>query len=219
MAPGAASLSGRSLKPSAVGGAVPAASASAFASRRGLERRGPASAARARSHHEGGEAEAEWAESVTKRGLLCGVVASGAAGLLPQPPLPAHAIQGLTAGRVPGLSKVDSEGFRTYSRPEGKSGGHGIGWSEIPQYSFRVPDGWTEEPVSIADLGGTEIDVRFASKVSGSLPPTPTPTPIHFLLFDKRRVPWTDADSFRLLPSFPPPLRTRASWPSSWRPC
>lgn len=82
---------------------------------------------------------------------------------------PAHAIQGLTAGRVPGLSTTDTEGFRTYARPEGKSGGHGIGWSEIPQYTFRVPDGWVEEAVSIADLGGTEIDVRFENKEQGQL--------------------------------------------------
>ena len=82
---------------------------------------------------------------------------------------PSEAVQGLTAGRIPGLSAVDKEGFRTYARPEGKSGGHGVGWSEIPTYSFRVPEGWKEEPVSIADLGGTEIDVRFASKDEGQL--------------------------------------------------
>ncbi len=83
---------------------------------------------------------------------------------------PALAVQGLTAGRVPGLGEAEADGFRTYSRPDGKSGGHGIGWSEIPKYSFRVPaDGWNEEPVSIADLGGTEIDVRFESKDEGKL--------------------------------------------------
>lgn len=59
---------------------------------------------------------------------------------------------------VAGLSPVpDDEGYYTYLRPEGKSGGHGVGWSEIPRYSFKVPDGWTEVPVSIADLGGTEV--------------------------------------------------------------
>jgi hypothetical protein len=59
------------------------------------------------------------------------------------------------------LSKdVDAEGFRSYRRPEGKSGGHGVGWSEIPRYSFRLPDGWEETPVSIADLGGTEVAAR-----------------------------------------------------------
>ena len=45
----------------------------------------------------------------------------------------------------------------TYTRPEGKSGGHGVGWSEIPRYTFKVPPGWQESPVSIADLGGTEV--------------------------------------------------------------
>jgi len=99
------------------------------------------------------------------------------------------------AGRIPGLSEVKADGFRTYTRPEGKSGGHGVGWSEvrapvactqrqrggeadgpvaaaraqIPRYSFDVPDGWEETPVSIADLGGTEIDVRFEGKGEGQV--------------------------------------------------
>ncbi|CAG9461224.1 unnamed protein product [Pedinophyceae sp. YPF-701] len=50
-----------------------------------------------------------------------------------------------------------------YIRPAAKSGGHGVGWQEVPRYSFVVPQGWDEVPVSIADLGGTEIDLRFAS--------------------------------------------------------
>ena len=46
-----------------------------------------------------------------------------------------------SAGWMPGLSKEkDDSGFRTYTRPEGKSGGHGVGWSEIPQYSFKVAE-------------------------------------------------------------------------------
>ena len=32
-----------------------------------------------------------------------------------------------------------------------------MGWTEIPRYSFRVPPGWQETPVSIADLGGTGV--------------------------------------------------------------
>jgi hypothetical protein len=51
----------------------------------------------------------------------------------------------------------DAAGYYTYTRPEGKSGGHGVGWSEVPRYSFKVPGGWEETPVSIADLGGTEV--------------------------------------------------------------
>ena len=43
-----------------------------------------------------------------------------------------------------------------------------MGWSEIPRYSFRVPAGWEETPVSIADLGGTEIDLRYGGD-QGSL--------------------------------------------------
>lgn len=57
----------------------------------------------------------------------------------------------------------------TYTRPEGKSGGHGVGWSEIQRYSFKVPESWEEVPVSIADLGGTEIDLRYGSREEGSL--------------------------------------------------
>jgi hypothetical protein len=73
-------------------------------------------------------------------------------------------------GRIPGLSKEpDADGFRLYTRPEGKSGGHGVGWSEIPQYSFRVAQGWDEVPVSIADLGGAEVDLRFQSKEEGDI--------------------------------------------------
>lgn len=96
------------------------------------------------------------------------LLAAAAAALSPL--RPAAAVQGLTAGRIPGLSP-DSDGFNLYTRPVGKSGGHGVGWSEIPRYSFRVPTGWDETPVSIADLGGTEIDLRFASlgETDGSL--------------------------------------------------
>lgn len=39
----------------------------------------------------------------------------------------------------------------------GAIGGHGVGWSEIPRYAFDLPEGWSETPVSIADLGGTEV--------------------------------------------------------------
>jgi hypothetical protein len=35
-------------------------------------------------------------------------------------------------------------GWRTYRRPDDKSGGHGVGWSPIIPYSFEVPDGWDE---------------------------------------------------------------------------
>ncbi|XVF39138.1 hypothetical protein PTKIN_Ptkin01aG0011700 [Pterospermum kingtungense] len=77
--------------------------------------------------------------------------------------------QGLLAGRIPGLSEPDEQGWRTYRRPDDKSGGHGVGWSPIIPYTFRVPEDWEEVPVSIADLGGTEIDLRFASSKEGRL--------------------------------------------------
>lgn len=77
--------------------------------------------------------------------------------------------QSLLAGRVPGLSEPDEQGWRTYRRPDEKSGGHGVGWSPIIPYTFSVPQGWEEVPVSIADLGGTEIDLRFGSSKQGRL--------------------------------------------------
>ncbi|KAJ6685282.1 PSBP DOMAIN-CONTAINING PROTEIN 4 CHLOROPLASTIC [Salix purpurea] len=77
--------------------------------------------------------------------------------------------QGLLAGRIPGLSEPDDQGWRTYRRPDDKSGGHGVGWSPIIPYLFSVPQGWEEVPVSIADLGGTEIDLRFGSSKEGRL--------------------------------------------------
>eukprot|EP00798_Chlamydomonas_sp_ICE-L_P013930 gene13930-19860_t len=103
---------------------------------------------------------------LTKR--QAGVAAIGMVlGQALMPSLPAHAIQGLTPGRVPGRSSTpDDQGFYTYTRPEGKSGGHGVGWSEIPRYSFKIPDGWDETPVSIADLGGTEQQGKISVVVA-----------------------------------------------------
>ncbi|KAL2467873.1 PsbP domain-containing protein 4 [Forsythia ovata] len=77
--------------------------------------------------------------------------------------------QGPLAGRIPGLSEPDEQGWRTYRRPDEKSGGHGVGWSPIIPYAFSVPQDWEEVPVSIADLGGTEIDLRFGSPKEGRL--------------------------------------------------
>ena len=42
-----------------------------------------------------------------------------------------------------------------------------MGWTEITPYAFDVYEGWEEVPVSIADPGGTEIDVRFNSDDDG----------------------------------------------------
>lgn len=106
-------------------------------------------------------------ESGFSRRLLLTSAYASAMALLPS--MPASAVMGMTAGRVPGLSAPDADGYQTYKRPEGKSGGHGIGWSEIPQYTFRLTQGWEEMPVSIADLGGTEIDIRFENKDMGEL--------------------------------------------------
>mmetsp|Transcript_53500 Transcript_53500/g.170192 ORF Transcript_53500/g.170192 Transcript_53500/m.170192 type:complete len:270 (+) Transcript_53500:308-1117(+) len=95
------------------------------------------------------------------------LAAAAAAGIALTPER-AQAVQGLEAGRIPGIKPIGN-GLYQYKRPEGKSGGHGVGWSEIPPYSFTIPDGWKEVPVSIADLGGTEIDLRFKSAEEGEL--------------------------------------------------
>lgn len=104
-----------------------------------------------------------------RRSLLLSSTASALSTLLFSSEKAFAVKQVLLAGRVPGLSAADENGLRTYRRPEAKSGGHGVGWSPIIPYSFKVPDDWEEVPVSIADLGGTEIDLRFLSKQEGSL--------------------------------------------------
>lgn len=102
--------------------------------------------------------------------VLSGIpLVSSLIGLEFPPKVAAVVKQSLLAGRVPGLSEPDEEGWRTYRRPDEKSGGHGVGWSPIIPYTFSVPPGWEEVPVSIADLGGTEIDLRFANSKEGRL--------------------------------------------------
>jgi hypothetical protein len=102
-----------------------------------------------------------------RRTLLVATISLASSLSLSTPP--SQAIQGSIAGRIPGITGPDADGYYLYQRPEGKSGGHGIGWSELPRYSFKVPVGWEETPVSIADLGGTEIDLRYAQEDQGSL--------------------------------------------------
>uniref|UniRef100_A0A1J3CND1 PsbP domain-containing protein 4, chloroplastic n=1 Tax=Noccaea caerulescens TaxID=107243 RepID=A0A1J3CND1_NOCCA len=119
-----------------------------------------------------GRCEDEWcAKVLSRRSVLASSgfsLVSSAALVFPEEGL-AVVKQGLLAGRVPGLSEPDDEGWRTYRRPDEKSGGHGVGWSPIIPYAFSVPQDWNEVPVSIADLGGTEIDLRFASPKEGRL--------------------------------------------------
>jgi hypothetical protein len=104
---------------------------------------------------------------VGRRALMVGL--ASVAGPLAGPTGKAQALQGYTAGRIPGVSAADQDGFNRYRRPEGKQGGHGTGWSEIDPYTFLVPESWDEIPVSIADLGGTEVDLRFKDKKEGDL--------------------------------------------------
>lgn len=127
-----------------------------------------------RTRASGGSAESSGSEEfsglLNRRAILAsGVGLISSAGLgFPGQGL-AVVKQGLLAGRIPGLSEPDEEGWRTYRRPDDKSGGHGVGWSPIIPYAFSVPEDWDEVPVSIADLGGTEIDLRFASPKEGRL--------------------------------------------------
>ena len=73
-------------------------------------------------------------------------------------------------GRCAGVSKsTDERGFHTYQRPEGKSGGHGVGWSEVPRYEFKIPDGWEEVPVNVFDLGGTEVSSHHTMVLAARL--------------------------------------------------
>jgi hypothetical protein len=75
--------------------------------------------------------------------MASGLVSSTTALAFPREGL-AVVKQGLLAGRVPGLSEPDEEGWRTYRRPDEKSGGHGVGWSPIIPYAFSVPQDWNE---------------------------------------------------------------------------
>lgn len=63
-------------------------------------------------------AAAAAAVSLDRRALLGAAAALAAAACQP----PAWAVQGLTAGRIPGVSGPDADGLYTYTRPEGKSG-------------------------------------------------------------------------------------------------
>ncbi|CAG7904824.1 hypothetical protein IGI04_028985 [Brassica rapa subsp. trilocularis] len=121
----------------------------------------------------GGGYEDEWSPNVLSRRSLLATVSGLSLVSSTSLAFPGEGLavvkQGLLAGRVPGLSEPDDEGWRTYRRPDEKSGGHGVGWSPIIPYAFSVPQDWNEVPVSIADLGGTEIDLRFASPKEGRL--------------------------------------------------
>lgn len=112
------------------------------------------------SSQDGGKDSGSITQSLTnRRAAMAGLASVGGSVLLPKQD--AKAIQGETAGRLPGTSPSSVPGFLQYKRPAGKQGGHGVGWSEIPPYGFLVPETWAEIPVSIADLGGTELDLRF----------------------------------------------------------
>jgi hypothetical protein len=53
-------------------------------------------------------------------------------------------------------AKHAQTGWRTYRRPDDKSGGHGVGWSPIIPYLFSVPQGWEE-----VTFYSEELNARF----------------------------------------------------------
>lgn len=65
--------------------------------------------------------EASSAEDLSRRALLAATAAVPCSLLLPA--APAGAIQGTIAGRIPGLTGPNGDGYYKYTRPEGKSGG------------------------------------------------------------------------------------------------
>lgn len=66
-------------------------------------------------HHTTAEAQ------IGRRNAVLGL-STALTSLLTAAPLPANAIQGSIAGRIPGITGPDADGFYTYTRPEGKSG-------------------------------------------------------------------------------------------------
>ena len=77
-------------------------------------------------------------------------------------------VMGSIAGRVPGFGKVGSDGSMWYTRPEAKSGGHGIGWTDITPYSLKLREGWEEvqgqaSAVEWRDLGSLRDHQRQES--------------------------------------------------------
>ena len=76
-------------------------------------------------------------------------------------------------GRMPGLPEEDSDGdgWLVYTRPAKKEGNHGVGWSEPPQYSFKLPAGsqFSEIPTNVFDPSGSEIDAKFRSPREGDI--------------------------------------------------
>lgn len=102
------------------------AGATPLASRTRSHRRASTTVPRAQLHtssqHVQQSSEEGVAMGMSRRDLLTLVALSGSAMLAA--PQPASAIQGLTAGRIPGVSnEADENGFFKYIRPEGKSGG------------------------------------------------------------------------------------------------
>ncbi len=66
--------------------------------------------------------EVNAATSQQRRRAIASLTAAAAAFSSWQSTNTAQAIQGLTAGRIPGISGPGSDGFFKYQRPEGKSG-------------------------------------------------------------------------------------------------
>jgi len=117
----------------------------------------------------------------------------------------------VTASRSPGLGDVDEDGFRLYTRPYGASASGGMraisqGKGNFPPYSFKVPDGWKQKAVSVADPSGPETDSRFTSPDMGDL--LVVLPPVFTFIDDEDQVDTITIDEIappmKLLPAFAP---------------
>lgn len=54
--------------------------------------------------------------------------------------------------------KIAQAGWRTYRRPDDKSGGHGVGWSPMIPYTFSVPVKWEEVGIHLFTTARISVD-------------------------------------------------------------
>eukprot|EP00471_Norrisiella_sphaerica_P013031 CAMPEP_0184494114 /NCGR_PEP_ID=MMETSP0113_2-20130426/27842_1 /TAXON_ID=91329 /ORGANISM="Norrisiella sphaerica, Strain BC52" /LENGTH=255 /DNA_ID=CAMNT_0026879699 /DNA_START=128 /DNA_END=895 /DNA_ORIENTATION=- len=117
-----------------------------------------------------------------------------------------------TAGEVsPGMGELEADGFRLYKRPYGASASGGMraisqGKGAFPPYQFRIPGGWKQKPVSVADPSGPETDTRFTSAEMGDL--LVVLPPVFTFIDDEDSVDTITIDEIappmKLLPAFAP---------------
>lgn len=118
-----------------------------------------------------------------RRLLLSAALAVATAAVLPVQP--AVAIQGITAGRIPGVTGPDAEGYMKYQRPEGKSGeGGGREAEGGPQEAVacggpllvppgHIPHGWSIVRLRRMQAARQPRCRHHADLASPTNPPTP----------------------------------------------